>query len=274
MSRYLLIFFLILALASCDSLFFYPIKEQLVNPDEIGIAYEVHKIDDGKGPVLHGWLLKSKKQAKGTILHLHGNAENISTHVGSVYWLPEYGYNVFIFDYRGYGASDGITTLEGVQEDAVRAAKYVSNLQEIKGVPVYLFGQSIGAAVSIYLAARPEMKGYFKAVIVESPFAGYRKIARDKLRSLWLTYIFSYPLSFTVSSAYDPIDVVDRISPTPLLIVYTSKDRIIDPYHSKELFEKAVEPKQIWEIPELDHIQTFQLQKNKMRLLQYLSTNF
>jgi fermentation-respiration switch protein FrsA (DUF1100 family) len=251
-------------------MFFYPAKEQLVDPDKLGIVYEVKKIDDGMGPVLNAWFLPAKGEVKGTILHLHGNAENISTHVGSVYWLPKYGYNVFTFDYRGYGASEGSPSIDGVQEDALRAAKFLLNQPGIKEKPVFLFGQSIGASIALHLASRPEIKPVFTAVIAESPFSSYRTIVRDKLRDLWLTYLFNYPLSIFISTKFDPIRSVSFISPVPLLLVHPTNDSIIPIYHSKELFAAASQPKEFWEIPKGDHIQTFQSSVNQNKLLTYL----
>src|SRR5438128_400135 len=69
------------------------------------------------GLELYGWFLPAKGSPLGTILHLHGNAENISTHFAGVAWMPARGFNVFVFDYRGYGASEGQPDLEGAQKD-------------------------------------------------------------------------------------------------------------------------------------------------------------
>src|SRR5512134_443700 len=73
------------------------------------------------GLKLHGWFLKAQGEPEGTILVLHGNAENLSTHVNGVLWLVDEGYNIFIFDYRGYGRSEGTPTIAGVHVDAEAA---------------------------------------------------------------------------------------------------------------------------------------------------------
>ena len=77
------------------------------------------------GLALHGWFLKAR-DARGTVLVLHGNAENISTHASGVLWLVPEGFNVFIFDYRGYGRSEGRPTVAGVHKDADAALETFS----------------------------------------------------------------------------------------------------------------------------------------------------
>ena len=86
------------------------------------------------GLKLHGWHLKAKDKSRGTILQLHGNAENISTHVNSVLWLALEGYDVFNFDYRGYGKSEGSPTLDGVHIDARAALETVLKLLQGSGI--------------------------------------------------------------------------------------------------------------------------------------------
>ena len=78
---------------------------------------------------LHGWFLPAQIPSRGTILFLHGNAENVSTHIGSVAWLPAEGFNVFLIDYRGYGLSEGVPTLDGLHRDVEAAIAKVFTLE-------------------------------------------------------------------------------------------------------------------------------------------------
>jgi len=104
-------------LAAARRFFFSRTAFRLHTPDELGLAYQGVRFSADDGVELYGWFLPAKDRASGTILQLHGNAENISTHFASVAWLPAQGFNVFVFDYRGYGASEGVPTLEGAQKD-------------------------------------------------------------------------------------------------------------------------------------------------------------
>lgn len=106
-----IVFFVLIAVAccfsACTSLYFYPLKTMYSTPAMGGIDYETAIFSSRDGTTLSAWLLKTKQPRKGVIYFLHGNAENISTHIASVYWLPEQGYDVFLLDYRGFGLSEG-----------------------------------------------------------------------------------------------------------------------------------------------------------------------
>ena len=114
----LLIPMLLLFVAGCTSQFFIPMQQHVRTPTDIGLTYDNIGFESSDGTSLHGWWLPANGRAKATILFLHGNAENISTHIGSVHWLPAAGYNVFLFDYRGYGKSAGAVELDGIMRDA------------------------------------------------------------------------------------------------------------------------------------------------------------
>ncbi|HKJ87186.1 MAG TPA: alpha/beta fold hydrolase, partial [Gammaproteobacteria bacterium] len=103
-----LLVLLIPLLAGCTSLFFYPDREMVLNPATLGLGFERVAFPSTDGVRLHGWYLPAEtERTGGTVLFLHGNAENISNHLRIVDWLPERGFNVFLFDYRGYGRSQG-----------------------------------------------------------------------------------------------------------------------------------------------------------------------
>ena len=128
---YSILFFLICSLilsTGCSYLFFYPQRKLINNPYLQDVDYRDIFFKTPDGLMLHGWFLKSSEESKGTILFLHGNAENISTHVNNVLWLVENGFDVLIFDYRGYGKSEGDPTLEGVHVDAEAALNTLFNL--------------------------------------------------------------------------------------------------------------------------------------------------
>ena len=113
-------------LSGCTHLLFQPVKQQLFDPETFNIQVEEHFITSGTDIKLHGWRLPSKTDTRGTLVFLHGNAENISSHVGSVYWLPEHGYEVFLFDYRGFGKSTDTTEISGMIRDTENMIVYAS----------------------------------------------------------------------------------------------------------------------------------------------------
>ena len=254
----------------CTNMFFIPMEPLIRTPAEVGLEYRDVEFESSDGTQLHGWFLPAKTEAMGSILFLHGNAENISTHLGSVYWLPDQGYNVFLFDYRGYGKSGGVPELDGVMRDAEAALATITSLPETQGKPLIVFGQSIGAAIACYAVAHSRYRDHVNALIMESAFSSYRQIAREKLNDFWLTWPFQYPLSWTVSDRYKPIDAIPLIAPIPLLLVYSNEDIIVPPHHGQALYAAANEPKQLWIVPKGSHIAIFTQPQQRQRLLDYL----
>ncbi|MGE5190287.1 MAG: alpha/beta hydrolase, partial [Gemmatimonadota bacterium] len=146
------------ALPGCDSYFFYPTKGDLPNPALEGVAREDVFFRAPDGVTLHGWLLRPEGTPLGTVLFLHGNAENVSTHVNAVLWLVRSGYRVFLFDYRGYGRSEGSPTMAGVHLDALAAIDALFGMKEVDGDRIVVLGQSLGGAVAVYAVAHSPHK--------------------------------------------------------------------------------------------------------------------
>lgn len=268
--RFPFVALLILLVSGCTNQFFIPMQQHVRTPTDIGLVYNNIKFESSDGTSLHGWWLPAHGEAKATILFLHGNAENISTHIGSVHWLPNAGYNVFLFDYRGYGKSGGEVDIGGIIGDAEAALAKAVDLADNTAVIVY--GQSVGAAIATYAVAHSQHRNKIKTLIIESSFSSYRAIAREKLSQFWLTWPFQYPLSWTVSDRYKPIDAIPLISPIPLLLVYSDEDVVIPPHHGQDLYAAAKHPKQLWQVENGRHISIFSNPGQKQRLLDYFNT--
>ncbi len=271
MRNLIFIGFLSAALFGCNGVFFIPYRAHVQTPKQLGLAYEDVYFQAGDGTSLHAWFLPAEGKALGTILFLHGNAENISTHVMSVHWLPARGFNVFLLDYRGYGASGGAASLSGVQDDMDAALRIVLARNDVDPNRVVVLGQSLGGAIAIYNVAHSPYRRHIRALVVESAFASYRQIAREKLSDFWLTWPLQYPLSWTVSDQYSPSKAVAGVSPIPLLIIHGDQDPIVPVDHGKRLFELAQEPKQLWIVSGGGHIQAFQHQSYRDRFVNYLT---
>ncbi len=265
--------FLVLLLFSegCNSLFFYPQKQerynsiaQLFSPEDI-----YFKTPDGI--TLHGWLFNANPQALGTVLILHGNAENLSTHVNSVLWLVKEGFSIFIFDYRGYGRSEGKPNLQGVHIDAAEALKTVLNLQMTKGGRVVVLGQSIGGAIAVYTVANFEHKERIAALVIDSAFSSYRLIAREKLGQFFLTWPFQYPLSLLFNDDYSPLKWIGKVAPVPVLILHGANDPVVPIHHGLMLYEAAPMPKDLWETFIPGHIMSFADENVRKNFIRFLS---
>ena len=175
------------------------------------------------GSKLHAWFLPAQGRAKGTVLHLHGNAANVSNHLPLVAWLPPRGFNVLTLDYRGFGRSQGTPSLDGVVDDAAAALELPAHVATTS-MPTRLIvvGQSLGGATALRLLAR-DAKGVRLAVI-DSAFASYRQIAREAASTSGILA----PLAPLVMKAFpgpekDPITVLRSVH-VPLIFVHGTRD--------------------------------------------------
>ncbi|MGH8732031.1 MAG: alpha/beta hydrolase [Burkholderiales bacterium] len=260
----------ILLLAGCTPLFFQPHRIQVLTPDQLGLAYQEVHFPTADGLELHGWFLPAKGCAAGTVLHLHGNAENISTHVAGVAWLPARGFNVFLIDYRGYGASEGQPTLDGAQKDIDAAMKTLLERTDVEKDRIVFYGQSLGGALAVYNVAHSPFRDHIRALVIESTFSDYVEIAREKLAGHWFTWPLQWLPSLTVDNRYSPLLAVKMISPIPLLIIQGDQDAIVPVHDARQLYDAALEPKQLWIVPGARHIQAMRQEAQRDRLVAYL----
>src|SRR4051794_28452662 len=105
-----------LCLSGCGHMLFQPIREELNHPEDFGYRPDRVSFASEDGTRLSGWYFKAK-DPKGVIVFFHGNGENISTHFAALVWVLDHGYEFFIFDYRGYGASEGELDRAGAVSD-------------------------------------------------------------------------------------------------------------------------------------------------------------
>lgn len=258
-------------LAGCGSLFYWPEPGLRGTPDQLGIAYQDIYLHTDNGIRLHGWLLPANDQpARGLIYFLHGNAENISTHFAAMNWVTSHGWDLFILDYRGYGLSEGKPGLKGVQHDALTGLRWALEHAQDQQIPVVLFGQSIGASTAATLASRAPQAAQLSGLILDSPFADYRRIAREKAAGHWLTWPLQHPLSWTFSNSYSPRHSIRQLPAMPLLILHSCADPVIDCQHSKDLYALAAEPKEYWQDEQAAHISMLNQLNWRRRLLQWL----
>lgn len=265
-----LIILLSISVAGCTHLFFHPQKELVCNPYLDMVNYEDIYFKTADGLILQGWLLKPEGKSSGSILYLHGNAENISTHVNNVLWLVKEGFAVFVFDYRGYGNSEGHPVIEGVHLDAEAALNTIINLSGTNANNIIVLGQSLGGAIAVYTVANSPLKSHVRALVIDSVFSSYRAIAREKAAQFVITWPLQYPLSFLVNDHYSPDRWIGKVSPIPLLIIHGDQDAIVPLHHGAVLYEKALTPKKLWVVKGEGHIQAFSEKDIRRELVHYL----
>jgi uncharacterized protein len=254
--------------AGCTHAIFQPHKKHYLDPADHDVTYENVFFNSSNNIRLHGWWLPAEdNNAKATVLFLHGNAGNISTHIANAYWMTKRSFNVFLFDYRGYGYSGGQPGLSGIMDDISSALQY--SYKKNRNQKVVVIGQSLGASLGIYAVAKDANKDKVLAFVGVSGFGDYHEITQDVLSNWWLTWAIQWPLSFVVDNDYRPLDYIGNISPIPLAIMHSQADEIIPYYHGKLLYKAAKEPKAFIGMTGL-HNSTFTIEENRNKLNNFL----
>jgi hypothetical protein len=208
------------------------------NPEAHGLPAEDEWFEAEDGARLHGWWIPHPS-AWGTILYCHGNNGNITNRIEAFQSLRRLGVNLFAFDYRGYGRSEGVPTEGGVYRD-VRAAwdHLVAKHEGPKSI--ILFGHSLGGAVAIDGALHREVAG----LVVQSSFTQVRDMARSIYPSL--------PLHLIARNQFRSIDKVGRLR-MPKLFIHGSEDATVPIDHGRRLFAAAAAPKEWYEVARAGH---------------------
>ena len=272
MKNTLLSLFFTFNLFGCTSLLYYPTHDVYFDPAKINLKHENIYFQNYKNQKMHGWWFESKtKPAKGTLVFFHGNAENLTTHFIHLGWIPQEGYNYFIFDYPGFGESEGKPNEEGVVQTSYDAIQWVHQNKDSR--PLILYGQSIGGITALRAALEFKNKIKFRAIIIDSSFPSYQKIATYKMSKHWFTWILQPIAYLIISDEYAPKNMAE-LSPIPILIIHGQKDNTVEAFWSDQLYEQLKEPKEIWRIPEGNHIQTFWIENRiyRKKFLEYLES--
>jgi len=223
---------------------FFPDSEMVAAPETFSIDYkDIFFGQDGEP--LHGWLCLNRL-ASSTILFCHGNAENISHRLEYIDSLLTSGFQVFIFDYQGYGKSRGRPSEQGIYRAGLAAYDYLVNKEGIPPEQIIVFGHSLGAAVAIEVSLRRETR----ALILESAFTSIREMGK--------TIILFRPISFLIPRHYNNQKKIKRIN-VPKLIIHGDDDRIVPFSMGRKLFENAGSPKFFYTIKGAGHNDTSQI---------------
>lgn len=221
---------------------FYPDGYVYFDPASRGFPREDIWIEDR----IHCWFVSPAQlnDHKVLVVHLHGNAENMTSHITGVLFLLDLGYPVLAFDYSGYGQSKGRPSLSGIQDDARLVFSYVFSNPDRFGLSVFGFGQSMGAyTLARILPEFPRLKG---------------AILEAGLHSFHSLFCEAYPaIECTVPHAgFSALDTLPN-SPVPKLFIHGTADGVVPFSHSIEMHRVAADPKEILILDGVGHIDAF-----------------
>ncbi|MFP3866581.1 MAG: alpha/beta hydrolase [Desulfobacteraceae bacterium] len=221
---------------------FFPDPLMIGSPADYGLDYEEVFFTTGDQVRLHGWWVP-QPQPSPTLLWFHGNAGNISHRLENLLLLwRRVGLQIFIFDYREYGRSQGRITREGTYEDAAAAYDYVTARLRIPPEDLILFGRSLGSALAVNLAVDHPCR----ALIIESAFT-----SSEEMFQLYAPFV-----SWRPTVPYDNLGKIGQVQ-VPLLIIHGVYDEVIPFQMGKRLYGAAHPPKFLYPIPQAHHNDTY-----------------
>ncbi len=239
---------LLCALPGCMSLdgFFFngtPVDEYVLDFGEVPAEQieEQSFTNEADGNTLSGVWAHQPEPGAPVLLYFHGNAENIDAYSDSVerYWT--WGLEVFVFDYRGFGKSEGESSYDGVISDAAAAIDHVSAETGLATEEFAYLGLSLGGFASIQNAAdRPP-----KVLITESMFASAEHLGNISVGQ-------SLPPGWFFEDPFDNTDAAASVT-VPYLIMHGVEDEFIQISNAHEVYAAANDPKLLWEVPGADH---------------------
>jgi uncharacterized protein len=243
----MLVMFVVLGTAMAmifeNRLIYFPQKD---GPYELDygfpVQYVMFKADDGVS--LSGAFCPAEN-ARGSIMWCHGNGGNLSYGLPTAGQFRKLGLSVFLFDYRGYGRSDGSPDGEGIMRDAESAYRYLTEQLHVPSSRLVILGESLGGAPAIRVASRHDCA----ALIVQSTFTSIRDMAGVR-------YPYFSWLRFLVRTDFPNLETISTVR-APKLLIHSRTDEVVPFWMGDKLFAQAREPKERWVIDSARHNETF-----------------
>ena len=207
--------------------------------DTVETDYTIESImfESANGNKLNGCLLKPKNgNPTATILHFHGNGGLLVRYFNKITPLIKYGFQVFIFDYSGFGFSEGEATRENVLIDGNSALTYLKSRDDVKNTKLVIYGQSLGGHLSAVVAEQRQDE--IDGLVVEGAFSSHKDVAAER------AWIFGRLL---VSEKYSAKESIKNYK-KPVLIIHSSEDDVIPFEMGQTIFNNANAPKELYEI--------------------------
>jgi fermentation-respiration switch protein FrsA (DUF1100 family) len=222
-----------------SSLLYFPSRAIVETPGRAGLDYRDLWLETDDGERLHGWWIGTRTESVGHLLLCHGNAGNVGDRVLHAALLASAGFDLLLFDYRGYGRSSGRPSEAGTYRDARAALRCLVEQPGVDPGRIFYLGESLGGAVALDLALERPPAG----LVLLSAFTGIRELGR-----------LHYPFVPTalVPDAYPALRRIPELD-SPLLVLHGDRDGIVPLSHGKALFEAAPEPKRMNVFPGLGH---------------------
>jgi uncharacterized protein len=224
-----------------SNLVYMPSQALTETPATIGLKFEDIQITTKDNVNLDAWFVPAKDNdqiGKGVILFCHGNGGNIGNRVSYLPIFRDLGLSTFLFDYRGYGKSEGKPTEAGTYADVEAAWQYLTQERKIPPKKIIIYGESLGGAIAAYIAqlTSQDLKNNAGGLVLASTFTSISDRASELYPFL--------PIRLLSRFSYNSIERLPSIK-IPVLIIHSTDDEIIPFHHSDRNFQAANQPKKL-----------------------------
>lgn len=221
-------------LLSQGRLLYRPVRGIAFTPDDMGLGFEEVTFRSADGVALHGWFVPAD-DARFTILFCHGNAGNVMHRLDTIALFHAMGLSCFVFDYRGYGRSEGRPNESGTYRDARAAYDWLVQAKGGRAEQIVLFGRSLGGSIAAHLAGQVQAR----TLVIESSFTSYPDIGAR---------MYPYmPVRLFARFRYNTRARLAKVR-CPVLVMHSREDEFVPFEFGRRLFDAALEPKRFVEI--------------------------
>lgn len=228
-----------------DRLVFHPDRVMVATPEQWGVPFQ-----DVRFPVdgasVHGWWIPPERPDAPVVMFFHGNACNISGLRDHLLLFRRLGLGAFLFDYRGYGLSEGEFPNEArVYADADGAWRQLTGVLGVSPRRVIYYGHSLGGGVATWLAERHPPRG----LILEGTFTSVPDLGAE-------VYPF-LPVRLLARNKFPNRDRLADSIRVPVLLIHSQADAVVPFHHGEVLYRVAAEPKLFLSLERGEHYSAF-----------------
>jgi len=223
------------------TLIYFPFGD-VPEPPDVGLTgAEMVTFPTADGLTLQGWFVpRPGSPSTHTVLVLNGNAGNRAYRAPLAVSLQRYGFQVLLFDYRGYGGNEGKPTETGLRADAQAARRYLLSRNDVDASRLIYLGESLGTALAIGLAAEEPPAG----MILRSPFPSLVEVGQEHYPFL--------PVRLLLQDRFAAIDDIKRVT-CPVLVFAGDRDRVIPLSQSRRVYDAVTSTKELVVLAGADH---------------------
>lgn len=243
-----------------NKFFYTPTEVYDKLPSAYGLKYKQVRIPSTNNVSLYSWFIpsvKGTKASKLTVVYAHGTDGTMSKHVDRVAWLAKAGYNVLMFDYRGYGKSTGDLNKLGIIQDVQSAIRYTLSRKDIAHTKIVCYGHSLGGAKATAALGLNAPPARVKLLVHESSFASYVDMG---------TFRAGKTGGELTSNSYSPVNLINKVK-IPTIIIHGALDTTIPVSQARKLAVQAKAKRNVsyWEVAKGHHSDCLTVNKNFFR---------